>query len=123
MAMQAKVNDVADAQCVDISQLRFGRLTGCGYPVIEPAPIINGFWIGHHSLVFWLRRRSPTGYSVDRRGQPPPDIEPAFPECIESFRRGLAGQASKLFQLSRFHALPHTPNWNGIIPAPVRSGQ
>ncbi len=28
MAMHAKVDDVADAQCVDISQLRFGRLTG-----------------------------------------------------------------------------------------------
>jgi hypothetical protein len=41
MAIQAKVDDVADAQCVDISQLRFGRLTGCGYPVIEPTPIVN----------------------------------------------------------------------------------
>ena len=45
MAMQAEIDDVADAQCVDISQLRFGRLTGCGYPVIEPTPIVNGFRI------------------------------------------------------------------------------
>jgi hypothetical protein len=41
---------VADAQFVDISQLRFGRLTRCGYPVIEPTPIVNAFRIGHHSL-------------------------------------------------------------------------
>jgi hypothetical protein len=50
MAIQAKVDDVADAQCVDISQLGFGRLTGCGYPVIEPTPIVNAFRIGYHSL-------------------------------------------------------------------------
>ena len=54
VAMQAKVDDVADAQCVDISQLWFGRLTGCGYPVVEPTPIVNGFWIGIHSLDFGL---------------------------------------------------------------------
>jgi hypothetical protein len=89
--MQAKVDDVADAQCVNVSQLRFGRLAGCGYPVIEPTPIVNGFRIGHHSLDFGFRRRSPAGHSADRRGQLPTDIEPAFPECIESLRRGLAG--------------------------------
>jgi hypothetical protein len=35
-------------------RVRFGRLTGCGYPVVEPTPIVNGFWIGHHSLDFGL---------------------------------------------------------------------
>jgi hypothetical protein len=38
--------------------------------------------------------RSPAGKAADRRGQFSTDIEPAFPESIESLRRGLAGKAS-----------------------------
>src|SRR5262249_50904809 len=73
---------------------------------------------------FWLRRRSPTGHSADRCGQLPTDIEPAFPECIESLRRGLAGQARELFQLGLFHALSHICKLDlrsyPIQPVPVR---
>src|ERR1700736_2147139 len=68
MAMQAKVDDVADAQCLDISQLGFGRLPGGSYPVIEPMPIVNSFRISHHSR-FWLRRRSLAGDSGGRGGE------------------------------------------------------
>ena len=104
MAMQAKVDDVADAQCVNVSQLRFGRLAGCGYPVIEPTPIVDGFRVGHHSLVFGFGEWIPAGNAADRRGQFATDVEPAFPECIESLRRCLAGQACKLFKFGLFHA-------------------
>jgi len=45
--MQPEIDDVADAQCLDFRQLRLGRLTGSRYPVIEPAPVVNGFKVGH----------------------------------------------------------------------------
>ena len=73
---------------------------------------------------FRLRRRSPMGHSVDRRGQLPTDVEPVFAKCIESLRRGLAGQASELFQLCLFHAPSHTRKLDrGLCPiqsVPVR---
>src|SRR5712671_5743784 len=47
MAVKPEVNNVADAQCVDISQLLFRRLAGCCYPIIKPAPIVDGFRVGH----------------------------------------------------------------------------
>ena len=37
----------SDAESVDIGQLRFGRLTGCRYPIIETTPVIDRFRIGH----------------------------------------------------------------------------
>jgi len=43
MAMKPEVNNVADAQCVDISQLLFRWLAGCCYPIIKPVP--NCRWI------------------------------------------------------------------------------
>ena len=41
---------------------------------------------------------------ADRRGQFATDVEPAFPERIESLRRCLAGQACELFKFGLFHA-------------------
>jgi len=38
---------VADAQRMDISQLLFRRLAGCCYPIIKPAPIVDGLRVGH----------------------------------------------------------------------------
>src|SRR6266436_6687314 len=58
MAVKPEDNNVADAQCVDISQLLFRRLAGCCYPIIKPVPIVDGFRVGHktttrHELEEW----------------------------------------------------------------------
>src|SRR6266851_4953191 len=39
MGVEPQVDDVADAESVDIGQLRFGRLAGCRYPIIETTPV------------------------------------------------------------------------------------
>jgi hypothetical protein len=43
MGVEPQVDDVTDAESVDIGQLRFGRLAGCRYPIIETTPVINRF--------------------------------------------------------------------------------
>ena len=78
MAMQPEIDDVADAQCVDISQLRFGRLTGCGYPVIEPTPIVDGFRVDHHSR-FWLSGGARRGTRLIGADSFPRISKPCFP--------------------------------------------
>jgi hypothetical protein len=40
MGVEPQVDNVADAESVDIGQLRFGRLAGCRYPIIETTPVI-----------------------------------------------------------------------------------
>jgi hypothetical protein len=61
MGLEPQVDDVADAQRVDVGQLRLGRLTGCGYPVIEPSPVVYGIRVGHHSLDFGFSERARRG--------------------------------------------------------------
>src|SRR5437016_2413136 len=76
VGMEPEVDDVADAQVMDVCQLWFGRLAGCGYPVIEPTPIVDGFRVGHHPLVFGFGEWIPAGNAADRRGQFATDVEP-----------------------------------------------
>jgi hypothetical protein len=47
MGVEAQVDDVADAESVDIGQLRLGRLAGCRYPIIETTPVVDRFRVGH----------------------------------------------------------------------------
>ncbi len=47
MIVQAEIDDVANAHCTDIGELRLGRLAGRRYPVIQPVPFVDGFRIGH----------------------------------------------------------------------------
>src|SRR5712671_954953 len=85
MAMQAKVDDVADAQCMDISQLQVGWLAGCGYPVIEPTPIVNGFRIGHHSLHFCPSGGARRGTRLIGADSFPRISNPRFPRASRAF--------------------------------------
>src|ERR1700736_6697180 len=59
MGVEPQVDDVADAKSVDISQLRFGRLAGCRYPVIETTPVIDRFRVGHGTLLLRSSSRRP----------------------------------------------------------------
>jgi hypothetical protein len=120
--MQAKVDDVADAQCVDISQLRFGRLAGCGYPVIEPTPIVNGFRIGHHSLDFWLgfgagARRGTRLIGADSF---PRISNPRFPSASRAFDVALPDRRASFssFVVSMPYLISEIGS--GIVPDPVR---
>src|SRR5438132_1535215 len=47
MGVEPQVDNVADAESVDIGQLRFGRLAGCRYPIIETTPVVDRFRVGH----------------------------------------------------------------------------
>jgi hypothetical protein len=47
MGVEPQVDDVADAESVDIGQLRLGRLAGCRYPIIETTPVVDRFKVGH----------------------------------------------------------------------------
>lgn len=38
-----------DAKCFDVGELRFGRLAGCGDPVVEPPPVVDRFRVGHQA--------------------------------------------------------------------------
>jgi hypothetical protein len=51
MGVEPQVDNVADAESVDIGQLRFGRLAGCRYPIIETTPVIDRFRVGHGTLL------------------------------------------------------------------------
>ena len=51
--MEPQIDNVADAERVDLGQLRFGRLAGCRYPIIETTPVIDGFRVGHGALLFY----------------------------------------------------------------------
>src|SRR5712671_6767840 len=37
---------------MDVRELGLGRLTGCGYPVVEPPPVVDRSGVGHLSLDF-----------------------------------------------------------------------
>src|SRR4051812_34539674 len=52
MCVEPQVDDVADAEAMDVRELRLCRLTGCGYPVIESPPVVDRAGVGHHSLDF-----------------------------------------------------------------------
>jgi hypothetical protein len=119
--MQAKVDDVADAQYVDISQLRFGRLTGCGYPVIEPTPIVNGFRIGHYSLDFGLGGGARRGTRLMGADSFPRISNPRFPSASRAFDVALPDRRPSFSSL--VFSMPYLicKNWIGIIPDPLRS--
>src|SRR5215831_17378346 len=65
-------------------QLRFGRLTGRGYPVVEPKPIVNGFWIGH-SLEFGLGGGARRGTRLIGADSFPRISNPCFPSASRAF--------------------------------------
>src|SRR5580704_15230056 len=48
MGVEPQVDDVADAESVDIGQLRLGRLAGCRYPIIETTPVVDRFPTADH---------------------------------------------------------------------------
>ena len=54
MGVKPQIDDVTDAQSVDISQLRFGRLTGCCYPIIKPPPVVDRFRVAMKTLATWM---------------------------------------------------------------------
>jgi hypothetical protein len=60
MGMKAEIDDTADAEGADVGELRLGRLTGRGYPIIKPPPVLDRFRVGHQSSVF--------GFGGVRRG-------------------------------------------------------
>src|ERR1700730_5535357 len=64
MGVEPQVDDVADAKSVDISQLRFGRLAGCRYPVIETTPVVNRVRVGHGTPLLSLK----TACAAERSG-------------------------------------------------------
>src|SRR5438132_8623933 len=59
MGVEPQVDNVADAESVDIGQLRFGRLAGCRYPIIETTPVIDRFRVGHGTLLLRSSSRRP----------------------------------------------------------------
>jgi hypothetical protein len=52
MGVEPQVDDVTDAESVDIGQLRLGRLAGCRYSIIETTPvmIVSGSAMEHSYL-------------------------------------------------------------------------
>jgi hypothetical protein len=60
VGVKPEVDDVADAETVNVRELRFGRLTGRGYPIIETTPVVDRFGVGHQSSDF--------GFGGSRRG-------------------------------------------------------
>src|SRR6266404_5596841 len=59
MGVEPQVDNVADAESVDIGQLRLGRLAGCRYPIIETTPVIDRFRVGHGTLLLRSSSRRP----------------------------------------------------------------
>lgn len=105
---------------LDVGQLRLGRLTGCGDPVIVPSTIVDGYRVGHHSLDF--------GCSGTRRGTRltgadgfTRKVEAVSPEGIECFRRGLAGQPCEFFRLGLSHFPPPSAGWVSKMRSPSGS--
>ena len=41
--VEPQIDNVADAESVDLGQLRFGRLAGCRYPIVKTTPVIDRF--------------------------------------------------------------------------------
>ena len=70
---------------MDVCQLWFGRLAGCGYPVIEPTPIVDGFRVGHHSLVFGLGGGLRRGTRLIGADSLPRMSNPRFPSASRAF--------------------------------------
>ena len=51
VGMEPKIDDVADAEGADVGELRLGRLTGRGDPIIEPTPVVDAFRVSHEGLL------------------------------------------------------------------------
>src|SRR5713226_8518175 len=54
VGVQPEIDDVFDAERLDIGELLFGRLTGGRDPLVEPAPVVNVFGVGHREEHPWL---------------------------------------------------------------------
>src|SRR3984893_17671580 len=85
VGVESEVDDVADTQCVDISQLRLRRLTGCGLPVIEPTPIVDGFRVGHHLLDLGLAGGARRGTRLIGAQRFPRISNPRLPRASTAF--------------------------------------
>jgi len=48
--VEREIDDVADAECVDVGELRLSRLTRRGDSVVESTPVVDAFWVGHYSV-------------------------------------------------------------------------
>src|ERR1700722_10805719 len=59
MGVEPQLDDVADAESVDIGQLRLGRLAGCRYPIIETTPVVDRFKVGHGTPLLRSSGRRP----------------------------------------------------------------
>jgi hypothetical protein len=59
MGVEPQVDDVADAESVDIGQLRLGRLAGCRYPIIETTPVVDRFKVGYGTPLLRSSSRRP----------------------------------------------------------------
>ena len=47
MAVKPEIDDMPDAQRVEIFELRFGGLTRRSDPIVQATPVIDGFRVGH----------------------------------------------------------------------------
>src|SRR5437762_2141910 len=47
MAVKPEVDDMLDTERVDLFELWFGRLTRRSDPIVQAAPVIDGFRVGH----------------------------------------------------------------------------
>src|SRR6202035_688092 len=108
MGVEPQVDDVADAQRVDVGQLRLGRLTGCGYPVIEPSPVVYGFRVRHHSLDFSFSGRARRGTRLTGADSFPRRSKSCLPRASSVFEVALLDNRASFSQLSLFH-FPYQP--------------
>ena len=104
---------MADAQCADIGQLQFGRLTGCGYPVIEPTPIANGFRIGRHSLDFGFGGGARRGTRLIGADSFPRISNPRFPSASRAFDVALPDRRASFSSLVSSMPYLTCGNWIG----------
>src|SRR6266481_4881336 len=108
MAVKPEIDNVTDAQGVDIRELRFGRLAGGCYPIIKPPPVINGFRVGHKILTManahW---RTATGNSADRSRHFSTDVVTPSLKRTGDLRSNPSRQARELFKLGLVHALEY----------------
>src|ERR1700675_3169875 len=85
MAVKPEIDDMADAQRLDVRELLFGRLTGRCHSIIKSAPVVDRFRVSHHSLdsgFGWGARRGTRPISVDSF---PLMSNPRFPRASRAF--------------------------------------
>ena len=122
MAIQAKVDDVADAQCVDVSQLRFRSADRMWLSGHRADANCKCFRIGHHSLDSGFGGGPRRGTRLIGADSFPRISNPRFPSASRALDVALPDRRASFssFVVSMPYLISEIAS--GIIPDPARSG-